>query len=88
MNVTVITQHMRLFFILDSQVTNRLVYGIHSATKGIVQLKNANKTRVTCVVDFLVGILSNGRVAGRGHGEQQRGGPACHQTGQIPAPPA
>uniref|UniRef100_A0A669QJI3 TLE family member 2, transcriptional corepressor n=1 Tax=Phasianus colchicus TaxID=9054 RepID=A0A669QJI3_PHACC len=37
--------------------------------------------------DLLPGALPDGRVAGGGHGEQQRGDPARHQARQIPAAP-
>ena len=42
-----------------------------------------------CVcADLFSGLLSYGRVAGRGHGEQQRGGAPPHQAGQVSAAPA
>jgi hypothetical protein len=40
------------------------------------------------VADFLVGLLPDGRVAGRGHGELERRGAALQQAGQVPAAPA
>ncbi|XP_052524775.1 transducin-like enhancer protein 1 isoform X2 [Tympanuchus pallidicinctus] len=39
------------------------------------------------LADLLPGALPDGRVAGGGHGEQQRGDPARHQARQIPAAP-
>ncbi|XP_015742162.1 transducin-like enhancer protein 1 isoform X1 [Coturnix japonica] len=38
--------------------------------------------------DLLPGALPDGRVAGSGHGEQQRGSAAPHQARQVPAAPA
>lgn len=38
--------------------------------------------------DLLAGLLPHRGVAGRGHGEQQRGGAAPHQARQVPAAPA
>lgn len=40
------------------------------------------------VADLLVGLLPDGRVAGRGHGELERRGAALQQAGQVPAAPA
>lgn len=45
-------------------------------------------TVTLALADLLAGLLSHGRVAGGGHGEQQRGGFTRHQTGQVPAAPA
>lgn len=38
--------------------------------------------------DLLAGLLPHWGMAGRGHGEQQCGGVAPHQAGQVPAAPA
>lgn len=43
---------------------------------------------VLLFVDILPWVLPNWGVAGCGHGEQQRGGAAPHQAGQVPAAPA
>lgn len=40
------------------------------------------------VADLLAGLLSHWRVAGCGHGEQQRGGASPHQARQVSAAPA
>lgn len=39
------------------------------------------------LVDLLPGVLPHRGVAGRGYGEQQRGGPPREQARQVPAAP-
>ncbi|XP_044300822.1 transducin-like enhancer protein 3 isoform X9 [Varanus komodoensis] len=61
--------------------------GQHGALLGPAGRQAAAAARLH-LPDLLAGLLPHGRVAGRGHGEQQRGGAAPQQGRQVPAAPA